>query len=117
MIRPASQATQVIRKVVPKVVSKVVQRLISKVISTCTSSRTTLMMRRLMSLERGSPWFCGEELATPPPADEGEIAGEAASDPSLPTTWMEGSEAPPSLVHLAGSGVASLEGWRQQRDR
>ncbi len=39
-----------------------------------------------MSLDRGSPWFCEEELATPPPANEGEIAGEAAPDPSLPTT-------------------------------
>ena len=31
--------------------------------------------------------------ATPPPASEGVRAGDAASDPSLPTTWMEGSEA------------------------
>ena len=82
----ASQATEVVIKVVRKVVSKVVRRLIRRVISTCTSLRTTLLMRRLMSLGRGSRCFCGEEVATPPPADQGEIAGEAAPDPSLPTT-------------------------------
>ena len=32
-----------------------------------------------MSLDRASPWIYAEDLATPPPADEGEIAGEAAS--------------------------------------
>jgi len=79
---PTWPATEVVRKVI----SKVVRRLIRKVISTGTSSRTTLLTRRLMSLDRGSPWFCEEELATPPPANEGEIAGEAAPDPSLPTT-------------------------------
>ena len=91
MTRPASQATEVVRRVVRKVVSRVVRRLIRKVISTGTSLRTTLLTRRLMSLESGSPSFRREELATPPPADEGDIEGEAASDPSLPTTWMEGS--------------------------
>jgi hypothetical protein len=39
-----------------------------------------------MSLGHGSRCFCGEEVATPPPADEGEIADEATPDPSLPTT-------------------------------
>ncbi len=33
-----------------------------------------------MTFDHGSPWFCGRELATPPPADEGDIAGEAASE-------------------------------------
>ena len=82
----ASQATEVVRKVVRKVISKVVRHLIRKVISTCTSLRTTLLTRQLMTFDHGSSWFCGRELATPPPADEGDIAGEAASDPSLPTT-------------------------------
>jgi hypothetical protein len=105
----ASQATEVVRKLVRKVISKVVRRLIRKVISTGTSSRTTLLTRQLMSLERRSPWFSGKELATPPPADEGEIAGEAAPDPSLPTTGSRGRGQPRSLVQLAGGGVASWE--------
>ncbi len=63
-----------------------------------------------MSLERRSPWFWGKELATPPPADEGEVAGEAAPDPSLPTTGSRGRWQPRSLVQLAGGGVAS---WKQ----
>ena len=109
MIRPASQATEVVSRVVRKVVSRVVRRLIRKVISTGTSSRTTLLTRQLMSLERGSHWFCGKELATPPPADEGEIAGEAAPDPSLPTTGSRGRGQPRSLVQMAGGGVASWE--------
>src|SRR6266436_8702518 len=109
----ASQATEVVRKVVRKVISKVVRRLIRKVISTCTSSRTTLLTRQLMSLERRSPWFCGKELATPPPADEGEITGEAAPDPSLPTTGSRGRGQPRSLVQLAGGGVASWEEGRK----
>jgi len=46
----------------------------------------TLLTTLLMTLDHGSTWFDMEELATPPPADEGEIAGDAASDPSLPTT-------------------------------
>ena len=62
-----------------------------------------------MSLDHGSHCFCGEELATPPPADEGEIAGEAAPDPSLPTTGSRGRGQPRSLVQLAGGGVASWE--------
>ena len=81
-----SPATEVVRKVVRKVISKVVSCLIRKVISSRTSSRTTLLTSLLMTLDRESPWFDTEELATPPPADEGEIAGEAASDPSLTTT-------------------------------
>ena len=89
-MHPASQATEVVSRVVRKVISRVVRRLIRKVISTGTSLRTTLLTRRLMSLESGSPWFCSEELATPPPADEGEIAGEATPDPSLPTTGSRG---------------------------
>src|SRR5467141_1749049 len=109
-LHAASQATEVVRKVVRKVVSRVVRRLIRRVISTGTSSRTTLLTRRLMSLERRSPWFCGKELATPPPADEGEIAGEAAPDPSLPTTGSRGRGQPRSLVQGAGGGVAS---WRR----
>ena len=82
----ASQATEVVTRVVRKVVSKVVRRLIRKVISMCTSLRTTLLTRQLMTFDHGSSWFCREELATPPPADEGEIADEATPDPSLPTT-------------------------------
>ena len=85
-MHPASQATEVVRKVVRRGVNKVVRRLIRKVITTCTSLRTTLLTRQLMTFDQRSSWFCGGDLATPPPADEGEIAGEAASDPSLPTT-------------------------------
>jgi len=115
VIRPASQATEVVSRVVRKVVSRVVRRLIRKVISTGTSSRTTLLTWQLMSLERGSPWFCGKELATPPPADEGEIAAEAAPDPSLPTTGSRGRRQPRSLVQLAGGGVASWEEGQKGR--
>src|SRR6266849_5217227 len=102
---PASQATELISRVV----RRVVRRLITKVITTCTSSQTTLLMRRLMSLDHGSRCFCGEELATPPPANEGEISGEAAPDPSLPTTGSRGRGQPRSLVQWAGGGVASWE--------
>ena len=87
----ASQATEVVSRVVRKVVHRVVRRLIRKVITTCTSSRTTLLMRRLTSLDHGSRCFRGEELATPPPANEGDITGDTGPDPSLTTTWMEGS--------------------------
>src|SRR2546430_13675498 len=52
--------------------------------------------------------------APPPPADEGEIAGEAPSDPSLPTTGWRGRRQPPNLVQLAGGGVAS---WNEVRKR
>ncbi len=79
---PTWPATEVVRKVI----SKVVRRLIRKVISTCTSSRTTPLTSLLMTLDHGSPWYDTEQLATPPPPDEGEIGGEAISDPSLPTT-------------------------------
>src|SRR2546426_11312883 len=72
----ASQATEVVRKVVRKVISKVVRHLIRKVITTCTSFRTTLLTRQLMTFDHGSSWFCRGELATPPPANEGEIAGQ-----------------------------------------
>ncbi len=98
----ASQATEVVRKVVCKVVSKVVRRLITKVIRTCTSLRTTLLMRQLMTFDHGSSWFCREELATPPPANEGDVEGEAASDPSLPTTGWRGRRQPRSLVQFGG---------------
>jgi len=37
-----------------------------------------------MTFDRGSSWFCREELATPPPDDEGEIVGEAGPDSSPP---------------------------------
>jgi len=83
---PASQAAEVVRKVVRKVVSKVVRRLIRKVISMCTGLRTSLLTSLLMTLDHGSARFDTEEPATPPPADQGDIRGEAASDPSLPTT-------------------------------
>src|SRR5438445_2899881 len=82
----ASQATEVVTRVVRKVISKVVRRLIRKVISTCTSLRTNLLTRQLMTFDHGSSWFSKGELATPPPADEGELGGETISDPSLPTT-------------------------------
>src|SRR5216684_386295 len=101
---PASQATEVVSKVVRRVVRRLISCLIKKVISTCTSSRTTLLTKQLMSLADGSLWFCGEELATPPPADEGEIAGEAASDPPLPTTGSGGRRQPRSSVQLRGAG-------------
>ena len=81
-----SQATEVVSKAVRKVISKVVRRLITKVISTCTSLRTTLLTRSLMTFDHRSSWFCREELAAPPPAVQDDIVGEAASDPSLPTT-------------------------------
>ena len=87
----ASQATEVITKVVRKVVSKVVRRLIRKVISTCTSSWMILLTSLLMTLDHPSPRSDAEELATPPPAAEGEIVSDTGPDPSLPTTWMEGS--------------------------
>ncbi len=61
-----------------------------------------------MSLDHGTRCLCGEELATPPPADEGETAGEAAPDPSLPTTWMEGSGPVSRSPGRAGGRVASL---------
>src|SRR5437868_14193527 len=98
----ASQATEVVTKVVRKVVSKVVRRLIRKVISTCTSLRTTLLTRQLMTFDHGSSWFCRGELATPAPAVQGEIAGEAGPDPSLPTTGSRGRGRPRSLGQLAG---------------
>jgi hypothetical protein len=62
-----------------------------------------------MTFDHGSSWFRREELATPPPADEGEIAGEAPSDPSLPTTGWRGRRQPPNLVQMVGGGVASWE--------
>ena len=108
MTLPASQATEVITKVVRKVVSKVVRRLIRKVISTCTSLRTSLLTTLLMTLDHGSPWFHTEEPATPPPADHGEIEGEAAPEPSLPTTGSRVRGQPRSLVQAAGGGVARL---------
>ena len=40
--------------------------------------------------------------AHPTPADEGELAGEAASDPSLPTTGWRGRRQPPNLVQWRG---------------
>jgi hypothetical protein len=79
-------ATEVVNKVVRKVISKVVRRLIRKVISTCTSLRTTLLTSLLMTLDHGSLRCDTEELATPLPADEGDIGGEAISVPSHPTT-------------------------------
>jgi len=84
--RPAAPTTEVVRKVVRRVVRPLISCLIRKVISTCTSWRTTLLTRGVMSLDDESPWSCGEERATPPPADESEVMGEAAPDPSLPTT-------------------------------
>jgi len=114
-MHPASQATEVVRKVVRKVVSKVVRRLITKVIRTCTSSRTTLLMRQLMTFDHGSSWCCREELATPPPpANEGDVEGEAASDPSLPTTRWRGRRQPRNSVQLAGGGVAS---WKEDQKK
>ena len=113
MIRPASQATEVIRKVVRKVVSKVVRRLIRKVISTCTTLRTTLLTRSLMTFDHGSAWFCREELATPPPADEGEIEGEAAPDPSLPTTGSRDRGSPLNKIQERGRS-GQQPGWRQE---
>src|SRR6266850_961982 len=86
----ASQATEVVSRVVRKVVHGVVRRLIRKVITTWTSSRTTLLMTRLMSLDHGSRCFCGEQLATPPPADRGDVMGEAAR-PLAPNDLIEGS--------------------------
>ena len=53
-----------------------------------------------------------QDLATPLPADEGEIAGEAAPDPSLPTTGSRGRGQPRSLVQLAGGGVARRRKFR-----
>src|SRR5205807_9978114 len=108
-------ATEVVSRVVRRVISRVVRRLIRKVISTGTSSRTTLLTRQLMSFERGSPRFCGEELATPPPADEGEIAGEAAPDPSLPTTGSRGRGQPRSLVQIGGGRGGQLGGGSEGR--
>ncbi len=64
---PGVESTEVVRKVIIRVISKLITRLIRKVISTCTRSRTTLLMRQLMSFERASPWICAEQLATPPP--------------------------------------------------
>ena len=69
----------------------------------------TLLTSLLMTLDHGSPWFDTEEPATPPPADQGEIEGEAAPDPSLPTTGSRGRGQPRSLVQLAGGGVASWD--------
>src|SRR5256885_15846287 len=100
----ASQATEVVRKVVRKVISKVVRRLIRKVISTCTSLRTTLLTRQLMTFDHGSSWFCREELATPPPAVEGEIAGEAGPRPPRPKTGMGGWGAAAGLGPMWGGG-------------
>jgi len=85
-MHPPSFPTEVITKVVRRVVRLLISCLIRKVVSTWTSSRTTLLTRHLLSFDDGSPWSCGEERATPPPAIQCEIAGEAASDPSLPTT-------------------------------
>jgi len=62
-----------------------------------------------MTFDHGSSWFCREELATPPPADEGELAGDTGPDPSLPTTGSRGRGQPRSLVQLAGGGVARGE--------
>ena len=47
-----------------------VRRLVRKVISTCTKSRTSLLMRQLMSLRAASRRIHCRELATPPPADQ-----------------------------------------------
>src|SRR5919109_1447672 len=101
--------TEVVRQVVHKVVRRVVRRLVSKVVSRWTSLRTTRRTRQRTSFDRRSSRFRGEELAPPPPANQGEIRGEAASDPSLPTTWIEGSEAACSSLGMVGGGVASWE--------
>ena len=91
------------------VVRSLIICLIGNVISTCTSLRTSLLTSLLMTLNHGSTWFDTEESATPPPADQSEIEGEAAPDPSLPTTGSRGRGQPRSLVQLAGGGVASWE--------
>src|ERR1700694_5363066 len=102
-------------------VRRVVRPLVKKVISTWTSSRTTLLMRRRTSFDYGSSRFRDEELATPPPAVQGGIVGEAASAPSLPTTGWRGRGHPRHLGQLAGGGVASWDGagkrWRGQQLR
>ena len=87
----ASRTTKLVTKVVRKVISKVITRLIRKLISTCTSSRTTLLTSLRTTLDRRSPCFDTEELAIPPPVNEGDVESDTGPDPSLPTTWMEGS--------------------------
>src|ERR1700694_4044273 len=85
-------------------VRRVVRPLVKKVISTWTSSRTTLLMRRRTSFDYGSSRFRDEELATPPPAVQGGIVGEAASDPSLPTTGWRDRRHPRTVVNWRGAG-------------
>src|SRR5882724_11442814 len=104
VINAASPATEVVTKVVRKVISKVVRCLIRKVISTCTSSRTTLLTSLLTTLDPRSPLVDTEELATPPPVDEGDVVSETGPDPSLPTTWLEGS-GPVALSPLKDGGA------------
>src|SRR2546425_723201 len=76
-MHPRSPATEVVSKVVRKVISKVVGRLIRRVISPCTGSRTPLLTSLLMIWDHGSPRCDREGVAPPPPADEGDIGGEA----------------------------------------
>ena len=106
---PASQATELITSLVHRVVRRFINRLIKKFISTWTSLRTSLWTRQRMSLSAAIRWIHGRELSTPPPANEGDNAGEAGPDPSLPTTGSRGRVQPRSLVQGAGGGVASWE--------
>ncbi len=55
-----------------------------------------------MTFDRASRCIYAEVLAAPPPDYEGEIWGEAASDPSLPTTGWRGRRQPPNLVQNGG---------------
>ena len=99
-----------------RVVRRLISCLIKKVISVGTSPRTTLPTRQVTTLDDRSPGFVGEELATPPPADEGEVVGEAAPDPSLPTTGSRGRVQPRNLVQLAEAG-GQLGGWSEGTSR
>jgi hypothetical protein len=90
-VGPGVEATEVVRKVVIRVISKLITRLIRKVISTCTRSRTTLLMRQLMSFRARKPLDLRGTAGHPAPADEGDDRSDTGPDPSLPTTWMEGS--------------------------
>ena len=85
-----------------------VRRLVRKVISTCTKSRTSLLMRQLMSLRAASRRIHCRELATPPPADQTDNRSDTGPDPSLPTTGDGGVGAGMNVTMNSGGRGGQL---------
>ncbi len=67
-----------------------------------------------MSFDHGSSWFSSEELATRPPAGEGELTGEAASKIGSKGGGGVASNERGSRRECGGSGVQT--GWKGERE-